>query len=189
MAIETEEEQILSMLEGCRKGDRKSLEMLYKHFYGYAMGICLRYSRSRDEAIEILNDGFFKAMTNLDKYTTGLSFKGWLRRILINASIDYFRKNEKHYHNIDVSYIKNEQQKPDIFNQLSEKVILEAIQSLPPSYKVVFNLFVIEGYKHEEIAHKLGISPGTSKSNLNAARTRLMKILGEEFDHKLKSNG
>lgn len=185
----TDEEKTRLLIERCRKGDRKSLEILYKQFYGYAMGICLRYSRSREEATEILNDGFYKIMTNLDKYTSGLSFKGWVRKIMINASIDYFRKHEKHYHNIDISYIKNEQLTPEVLHHLSEEIILDAIQALPPSYRMVFNLYVIEGYKHDEIAQKLGISVGTSKSNLNSARAKLMKALGEEFDQKLKKNG
>ena len=153
------------------------------------MGICLCYSRSREEAKEILNDGFYKIMTNLDKYTPGLSFKGWVRRIMINASIDSYRRNEKHYNNIDVAYLNSEELSPDILSQFSEEVILHAIQTLPPSYRMVFNLYAVEGYKHDEIAQKLGISAGTSKSNLNAARTKLMKALSREFDQKIEKNG
>src|SRR5271154_2058878 len=157
------------ILEGCKKGDRKAQDLLYTQFYRYALGICLRYTRSREEAIEVVNDGFYKIMTNLDKYTPGLSFIGWVRKIMINASIDNFRRNEKHYNSVDISYIKAEQLTPEIFSRLSEEVIIAAIQQLPPSYQIVFNLHVIEGYQHDEIAQKLNISIGTSKSNLNIA--------------------
>ena len=153
------------------------------------MGICLRYSRSREEAIEVLNDGFFKIMTNLDKYSPELSFKGWLRRIMINTSIDHFRRNEKHYDSVDISYVKNEHLSPDVMGHLSEEVILKAIQELPPSYRMVFNLYCIEGYKHSEIAQKLNISEGTSKSNLNTARIKLKKTLSLEFDTNAEQNG
>ena len=153
------------------------------------MRICLRYSRSEDEAIEILNDGFYKIMTNLDKYTPGLSFNGWLRRIMVNASIDYFRRNEKHYHTVDISYLKNEASTPEVWSQFSEEEILKVVQELPASYRMVFNLYVIEGYKHDEIAHQLGISAGTSRSNLNIARIKLMKALSLEFEKNIKQNG
>ena len=146
-------------------------------FYNYAMSICLRYSKDREEAVEIVNDGFVKMFTKLDKYKDNTSFKAWLRRILINASIDYYRKNEKHYHNVDISYAKYEHVTEDALNKISEKEIIELIQELPGSYRLVFNLFVIEGYSHREISNKLGISVGTSKSNLAIARSKLKRKL------------
>jgi RNA polymerase sigma-70 factor (ECF subfamily) len=176
-------------VERCRRGEPKAQELLYRKFYGYALTVCRRYSRSHEEAIEILNDGFFKVMTRLDKYTPGLSFKGWIRRIMVNSAIDHFRAHEKHYNNIDISYIKTDDIAPDVWGQLSEEVILKAIQQLPPSYQMVFNLHAIEGYGHEEIAQKLGISVGTSKSNLSVARAKLMKLLGNEFDQTKIKNG
>ena len=108
---------------------------------------------------------------------------------MVNASIDHFRKYEKHYHNVDISYMKNGHLNPDVLSNLGEEVILCALQELAPSYRLVFNLHVIEGYKHEEIAQKLGISEGTSKSNLNVARTKLQKVLSLEYERKLKLNG
>lgn len=153
------------------------------------MGICLRYTRSHEEALEVLNDGFYKILTNIETFTPGFAFKGWIRKIMINTSIDHFRRYEKHYHNVDISYMKNSQLNPDTLSQLGEEVILNALQELAPSYRLVFNLHVIEGYKHEEIAQKLGISEGTSKSNLNVARTKLQKALGFEYERKLEKNG
>ena len=153
------------------------------------MSICLRYSRTREEAVEILNDGFVKIFTKLHKYTKGLSFKGWLRRVMINAAIDYYRRNEKHYNSMDISHAQYEVSNVEnALDKLSAQEIIEAIQSIPPSYRMVFNLFVIEGYKHEEIANQLNISIGTSKSNLAIARNKLQKILlgdrGEEVKHE-----
>jgi RNA polymerase sigma-70 factor (ECF subfamily) len=155
------------------------------------MGVCLRYSRTREEAVEIVNDGFIKIFTKLDKYSKGLSFKGWLRRVMINSSIDYFRKNEKHYHSLDISHGHYETAHDNILDKLAEEDIIAAIQRLPPSYRMVFNLFIIEGYKHEEIANQLNISVGTSKSNLAIARNKLQKILMLEGVDKLskKQNG
>ena len=153
------------------------------------MGICLRYARSREEAIEILNDGFYKILTNLDKYSPGLSFKGWLRTIMVNASIDHYRRNEKHYHQVDISYIKNERLLPDALNNMAEEVIIQAIQELPPSYRQVFNLYVIEGYRHSEIAQKLNIIEGTCNSNMNMARIKLKKCLNLNPDEKSEKNG
>jgi RNA polymerase sigma factor (sigma-70 family) len=176
-------------LQSCRKVDRKSQDRLYELFYGFAMGICLRYARSREEAIEIVNDGFYKILTNLDKYSPGLSFKGWLRTIMVNASIDHYRRNERHYHQVDISYVKNERLLPDVLSNMAEEVIIQAIQELPPSYRQVFNLYVIEGYKHSEIAQKLNISEGTSKSNLNMARIKLKKFLNLNPDEKSERNG
>lgn len=150
------------------------------------MGVCLRYSRTRDEAIEILNDGFLKIFTKLDKYSHGLSFKGWLRKIMINSAIDYFRRNEKHYHSLDISHAHYESTNENILDQLSEQEIISAIQRLPPSYRMVFNLFAIEGYKHEEIANMLNISVGTSKSNLSVSRNKLQKMLLGEHEERIK---
>ncbi|MEQ8363996.1 MAG: RNA polymerase sigma factor [Cyclobacteriaceae bacterium] len=174
------------MLDSCRKGNRNSQDRLYKEFYAYSMGICLRYSRTREEAVEIVNDGYIKIFTKLDRYSKGLSFKGWLRRVMINSAIDYFRRNEKHYNSLDISYGQYETANESILDQLAEEEIIAAIQNLPPSYRMVFNLFVIEGYKHEEIANQLNISVGTSKSNLSIARNKLQKILLQE-QNKLKS--
>ncbi len=128
-------------------------------------------------------------MSNADKYIPSLSFRGWLRKIMINACIDNYRRNEKHYHNVDISHMKIEQLTPDILSNMSEEVIIRAIQQLPPSYQIVFNLHAIEGYQHDEIAQKLNISVGTSKSNLNVARTKLKKALSLEFEKKIEENG
>lgn len=107
---------------------------------------------------------------------------------MINSAIDYFRRNEKHYHSLDISHVQYESNPETVLDHLSEQEIIAAIQLLPPSYRMVFNLYVIEGFKHEEIANQVNISVGTSKSNLAIARNKLKKILikehGERFTHE-----
>ena len=184
-AVDIEEKDLYKLLDSCRKGDRNSQDRLYRDFYAYSMGICLRYSRTREEAIEILNDGYVKIFFKLDLYSPGLSFKGWLRKVMINSAIDYYRRNEKHYHSLDISHGQYESSTETILDHLSEQEIVAAIQLLPPSYRMVFNLYVIEGYKHEEISNQLNISVGTSKSNLSIARNKLRKILTGEQDERI----
>ncbi len=176
-------------MQGCKNGDRRAQDQLYNQFYRYALGICMRYTRSQEEALEVVNDGFCKIMTHADKYIPGGTFKAWVRKIMINASIDNFRRNEKHYDHVDISHIKAEQLTPDVLSSLSEEVIIQAIQQLPPSYQIVFNLHAIEGYQHDEIAQKLNISVGTSKSNLSVARAKLKKALDVGFEKKVEQNG
>jgi len=187
--LAVESKDLIRLLKQCRKGERKSQDLLYQQFYGYAMGVSLRYSSDRNEAIEIVNLGFFKVLTQLAKYDTKLSFKGWLRRIMINTAIDYYRRNARHQHFVDVSYAKDESVNFDALDQITEKEIMGAIQQLPPSYKMVFNLHVIEGYKHEEIAEQMGISVGTSKSNLAVARNKLQKILKVIDTERVRNHG
>lgn len=175
-----EKKELQSLIAACRKNNRHAQELLHREFYGFAMGIVRRYAKSREEAIEIVNDGFFKVLTSLDKYSEDLSFPGWVRKIMVNTSIDHFRKNEKHYNSIDISYSKDSSPDPDAISKLTEEEILLAISQLPASYRMVFSLHVIEGYSHEEISKALGISIGTSKSNLSVARTKLMKTLSSE---------
>jgi RNA polymerase sigma-70 factor (ECF subfamily) len=172
-----EDRELYQLLDSCTKGDRSSQDKLYREFYGYAMGICLRYSRTREEATEIVNDGYVKIFTKLSSYTRGLSFKGWLRKVMIHSAIDYFRRNEKHYHSLDISHANYEPFADDTLSAISAGEIIDRIQELPPSYRMVFNLHVIEGYTHDEIAAMLGISTGTSKSNLSVARNKLKKML------------
>lgn len=172
-----DKKELLRLLISCKKGDHASQDRLYRQFYGYAMGVCLRYCRSREEAIEVANDGFLKVFTKLDKCQKVDLFKGWLRKIMIHCAIDHYRRHEKHYDQVDISYARYEAVSDSALDQLSEQEILLAVQQLPASYRMVFNLHSIEGYKHQEIARQLGITVGTSKSTLAMARSKLKKAL------------
>lgn len=166
------------ILAGCLRNHRKSQELLYRQFYGYAMGICLRYAPTRDHATEVLNDGFLKVFTRLDQYDPAQPFKGWLRRILINAAIDHYRQEVRHQHEmIEPVEQTAVSQLPNALSQLAHDDLMELIQRLSPAYRLVFNLYVMDGFTHEEIAGQLGISVGTSKSNLARARENLRQIV------------
>ena len=171
-------------VEACALNSRESQKILYSSFYGYAMAICDRYVNNQDDALEILNDGFLKIFKEIHHYKPAYkdvisSFKGWMRKIMVYTAIDHFRKYQKHqlvaslddvvYHVPSVS--------DDAINKLSYDEIIRAVQDISPGYRAVFNLFVIEEFSHEEIAGHLGISIGTSKSNLSKARRQLQKIL------------
>ena len=156
-----------------------------QHFYGYALSICLRYTANRTEAIEVLNEGFLKVFTKLNMYDRDKSLKGWIRRIMINTSIDYFRQNKRHYSNSDdLENALEVSAQESTLSQLSYDEIVSEIQELTPAYRTVFNLYVIDGYNHEEISEKLEISVGTSKSNLSRARAILQKRLAKMYKHE-----
>lgn len=166
------------ILNGCRKRQRNSQKELYKKFYAYGMSITLRYSRSENEAISILNDAFMKVFDNIKSFDSNRPFKPWLRRIIINTAINQYHKNSSQFHQLvsieNGQELKNEEM---ITGNISYKEIISLIQNLPPAYRTVFNLYVIEGYKHKEIAGLLGITTGTSKSNLFKAKKLLQKNL------------
>ena len=181
--------QLHLLIDGCRKGNRASQIRLYQHFFSYGMGVCLRYSKNREEALEILNDGFLKAFTKIHQYDSEQSFKPWLRRILINASIDYYRKYHKKYDSLVIAFIRKPSNTTynDALDNLAFEDLLKVMQKLSPAYRMVFNLYVVENFSHQEIAEKLDISIGASKSNLAKARQKIKAMLGASHGIYLKS--
>ena len=173
------EEELQELLAGCRENDRKYQKALYKSFYSFSMGICLRYAGNRYEAAEVMNQGFLKVFTNLDKYDDKKPFKAWLGRIMINTSINYYRSNLKMAKMDDLEKAEGfcHHDMPD--SKLSYDDLIAMVHRLPPAYRTVFNLYAIEGYSPEEIGKLLGISDGTSKSNLFKARDKLKKMVVE----------
>jgi len=167
--------------------NRESQKKLYTSFYGYAMAVCDRYTNNQDDAVEILNDGFLKVFKEIYRYKPAYtdvvsSFKGWLRKIMVYTAIDHFRKNHKHQFTTDLDngVVQVASHAEDALDRISYEEIIRSIQDLTPGYRTVFNLFIIEGFTHEEISDKLGISIGTSKSNLAKARRQLQKILYQQ---------
>ena len=183
------QEGIKTLIRGCIQQNRDSQEELYKKFYAYAMGICLRYSRDREEAEEILNDGFLKIFANLQHQRNSDLLKAWIRKTMIHSAIDYYRKHHKHHGHLDIVNVKRKSPMPDSLSMLSGKEILSMVQLLPPAYRIVFVLYAIEGFKHKEIAEKLGISVGTSKSNLAKARAKLKKMLANVDQENFEQYG
>lgn len=177
-------EELEKHIRGCILNSRESQKTIYSSFYGYAMAVCDRYTNNQDDAVEILNDGFLKIFKEVHQFSPRYedvmaSFKGWLRKIMIYTAIDHFRKNHKHrmITEFDQVVYNLPSDGENAVDKLSYEEIINAIQNLSPAYRTVFNLFVIEGFHHEEIASQLEISIGTSKSNLSKARIRLQKIL------------
>lgn len=174
-------DSLITIINACKKGKKESQVQLYRDYYNYAISITLRYSKTRPEAEEIANDGFVKVFQNLGKYDPKYPFQSWLRRIMINSSIDYFRKHKKHYNQLDITYAKTSSVSPAAISRLSEEEILNCVKTLSPAYRMVFNLFVVEGFSHKDIAEQLGVSIGTSKSNLAKARSKLKQLLKHNY--------
>lgn len=166
-----------SFIEACIRKERWAQQQLYKDYYGKMMGVCLRYSNNRDDALDILHEGFIKVFKNISKYKAGTSLNSWIRRIMVNTSIDFYRKNiRRRTEDLDQAFQVSSND-ADAISQCTEKEILEAIQQLSPAYRAVFNLYVIEGYSHKEIAAILEITESTSRSNLVKARLKLKALL------------
>ncbi|HEY8780530.1 MAG TPA: sigma-70 family RNA polymerase sigma factor [Mucilaginibacter sp.] len=175
------EEDLHQLIRGCIKQDRKCQKMLYKAFYGFSMGICLRYAGNRDDAAEVLNQGFFKVFTHIESYDITRPFKAWLGKIMMNVSIDFYRANLKMAYTEDLDKAEHISDGELVDQNLHYNDLLAMVQRLPKAYRTVFNLFAVDGYSHEEIASMLNINVGTSKSNLHKARQKLKLMI-------LKSN-
>lgn len=182
-------DELTMHLRGCALNQRGSQKKIYNAFYGYAMSICERYTNASEDAEEIMNDAFLKIFREIHNfkpaYTDSLaSFKGWVRKIMIYTAIDHFRKDKKHavVGNLETAVIYMPVSGGDALDKLSCDEVVAMIKRLSPAYRTVLNLFVIDGFSHEEIATQLDISVGTSKSNLSKARKQLQGI----FEHENK---
>lgn len=171
-------------VRGCALNERESQKFIYTSFYTFAMAICERYTKNYEDAVEVLNEGFLKIFKEIHHYEPSYadvvsSFKGWLRKIMACTAIDHFRKNRKHQMATDLDRVEYQltSVSEDAIEKMTHKEIIQAIRILSPAYRTVLNLFVICGLKHDEIAKRLDISVGTSKSNLSKARKQLQKIL------------
>jgi RNA polymerase sigma factor (sigma-70 family) len=180
-------DELMMHLRGCALNQRGSQKRIYNAFYGYAMSICERYASATEDAEEIMNDAFLKVFKEIHQfkpaYTDSMaSFKGWIRRIMIYTAIDHFRKEKKHalVGSLETAVIYMPVTGSDALDKLSCDEVVAMIKKLSPAYRTVLNLFVIDGFSHEEIAAQLDISVGTSKSNLSKARKQLQGILAHE---------
>lgn len=176
----------IELINGCIEEDNDCQRLLYNRYAGKMLVVCLRYSSNRAEAEDNMQDGFVRMFGSIKKFNFSGSFEGWLRRIMVNSSLRNYRKlsfqNEVEMkEGYDTSINEN------IVNQISEKELLEMVMKLPDGYRAVFNMFAIEGYEHTEIGEILGISAGTSRSQLSKARHWLQKEL-EKLESKKKIN-
>lgn len=171
------------IIKACLKGNRAAQNRLYQLFADKMYGMCLRYADNEDEAKDILQDGFIKVFLNLKQFNNKGSFEGWIRRIIANTALERFRdKNYLFAINMETEYNANNKQYDHILSDLAAKDLLKLIQELSPQYRMVFNLYAIEGYSHKEICEKLNIKEGTSKSNLSRAREILKEKVKKYYN-------
>lgn len=170
------------LIEGCRSEDRKMQQELYQRFASKMFGVCLRYAGSTEEAEDILQEGFIKVFKKLDSFRGDGSFEGWIRRIFVNTAIEHFRRktylqpiSDKEENTLEAKYLT-------VLDTLAEKDIINLVQQLSPGYRTVFNMYIIEGYTHKQIADALGISEGTSKSQLSRAKVILQDMVNTYID-------
>ncbi|MBL7816830.1 MAG: sigma-70 family RNA polymerase sigma factor [Saprospiraceae bacterium] len=170
-------DDLQDILKGCRKGNKLSQKQLYRQFYRYGMNVCTRYARSDEEAEEILNDAFLRVFTKIDLYDPSQSFVAWFHTICVRSAINYLKKYSLQPATDDLIILQDRGCESDVFARLSADYIVQLVQKLAVSYRTVFNLAVIEGYSHTEIAAMLGITEGTSRSNLMIARQKMQMMV------------
>lgn len=176
-------QQESSLIQACSRKEKWAQKELYETYYGKMIGVCLRYSNNHEDARDILHEGFIKVFRNIHKYNPGTSLGAWIRRIMINTSIDFYRKSIRR-RTEDIEHAQHEtSDEVDAISNCSAKEIMLCVQQLSPAYRTVFNLYAIEGYSHREIAEQLKISESTSRSNLVKARTKLKQMLSSKYPH------
>ena len=175
------------LIEACKREERKAQYELYKLCYGILMAVCFRYEKNKDDAEFLLNKAFYKILKNLDSYQPQVPFEAWIRRITINTAIDEYRKSQRS----KVDYVEEPMQVASLsemdYNtadqQFDADQLIALIQRLPPISQKVFNLYIIDGYNHKEIADHLGMSEGTSKWHLSSARKKLQEMMRKLMDN------
>jgi RNA polymerase sigma factor (sigma-70 family) len=172
------DEQLVS---GCLKGDAVAQKKLYQQFSRRMMSICMRYANDREQAQDMLQDGFVKVFQKMDHYRADGPLGGWIARTMVNTALDHIRRNKMYDHSLDLAEAEHLHHADEtVLAGMSADELMALIQALPPGYRTVFNLFVIEGYAHKEIADMLGVSENTSKSQFMKARAYLRKLLPKE---------
>lgn len=172
------------IIKNCKSGKIKDQEILYKYFYSYAMGICLRYAYTKTDASEILNDSFLKVFNNINNFNEELHFKPWLRKIIVNTAIDYYRKNAKFNSMLEIEEAEREGFNIEAIDTLTYHDLIKILDDLPEPYRLIFNLYEIEGYTHKEIAEKTELNESTSRSYLARAKKKLRILVEHHFEMK-----
>lgn len=172
------EEQII---EGCKQHRASAQEQLYAAYSRRMMAVCLRYTRSRAEAEDIFQEAFVKVFKHIHTWQGG-SFEGWMRRIFVNTAINHYRQSKKFFDHVDAAHAERiVSTDENVISRMSGEELLKLVNGLPDGYKLVFNLYVVEGYTHNEIAEMLNIAEGSSKSQLSKAKAHLRKLVEENL--------
>jgi len=179
--------QLEEIIYKCRDGNSKAQTELYRLFSRKMYGVCLRYAKDNGEAEDILQEGFVRVFTKIRQFEFKGSFEGWMRRIMVNTALEKFRKNDRLYPVEELKIYESTEMVEETISSITADELMKIIQELPPRYKMVFNLYAIEGYSHIEIGEMMSITEGTSKSNLSRARMILQKRVTDLFDTDRKS--
>ena len=177
-------EELDKLIKDCAAGKQQAQASLYQIFSPKMYGVCLRYAKNASEAEDSLQEGFLKVFTKIKSFRNEGSLEGWIRKIMVNVSLEKYRKQQLMLPTEDMGKYDNVNYSDDIISTISANDLLEIIQELPPRYKMVFNLYVMEGMSHQEIAKEMGITEGTSKSNLARARGILQEKVNRMFDEQ-----
>ncbi len=172
---------VRKIVEGCAERNAGYQQLLYKTMYSSMMLVCQRYANRPEDAKDLFQDGFIKVFDKIEKFNFNGSLEGWIRRIMVNNAIDYYRKNKNKFAMsetlLEAHQIAEEVESEGIFDDLNADLLLSFVQQLSPVYQTVFNLYILDDYSHAEIAEELGISEGTSKSNLSKAKKNLKQMV------------
>ena len=167
------------LIAGCIRGDRQCQKALFQQYSGKLLAVCIRYTRHRMEAEDVLQDAFIKIFKNLEKFEGKGSFEGWMRRIVVNTALKNYNKSSFKKEKIGLEDYQEGSMDPDVIASLYQEELLKVIEELPNGYRIVFNLYVIEGFSHREIAKELGIQESTSRSQLVKARKMLQSKISQ----------
>ncbi|MFO0477880.1 MAG: RNA polymerase sigma factor [Bacteroidota bacterium] len=181
-------EGLIDIIEQCQAKNEKGFEALYKKYYRVLHSIAIRYCRTSFEADDVLQDAFIKIFHNIDSYSPEGSFEGWLKRIVQNTAINNYKSNLKYNLHVPVlesEDIKDNENIDSIFGDFEAKDILLLLNKLPDGYRIIINLFCLDGFTHKEIAKQLNITEGTSKSQLFKAKAYLKRLVDTEFNRKM----
>jgi RNA polymerase sigma-70 factor (ECF subfamily) len=165
------------LIKGCIKQDRRSQELLYNTFSKKMYQVCLSYTKNRDEAKDVLQDGFIKVFKSINTFKGEVDLERWIRRIIVNTSIDYYRKSLKELKPIDISEVTNLASELNYLETIGANDLLGLVRKLPDGARVIFNLYAVEGYTHKEISEMINISEGTSKSQFSRGKQLLQKMI------------
>lgn len=169
------------LIKGCQKGKSEYQKALYDQYAGKMFALCMRYARHKLEAEDILQEGFIKVFQYIDGFRFEGSFEGWIRRIMVHTAIKYYHKAAHKNEQIGMEELPEQSVAPDIHGTLNAEELMELIKKLPEGYKMVFNLYALEGYKHKEIADMLDIGESTSRSQLVKARKLLQQMIEQLY--------
>lgn len=176
------ESDLPAIIEGCRKKKRGSQHVLYQIYYGYGMSIAVRYVKEENEAISIVNDAFMKVFRNIRSFDEQRAFKPWFRKIVVNTAINHVTSKKKYRLEFNMEQEEMVSTQENILSQIAYRELVALVQSLSVAYRTVFNMYVLDGFSHKEIAQELGITESTSKANLARARAKLREKLSAKIN-------